>query len=256
MRVDGIGCGVMIVIPARYGSERLPGKPLVELCGKPLVQWVWEVARRVRMAERVLVAVDDERVAEVVRGFGGEAVMTRREHRCGTERLAEVAQKFPAGMYVNLQGDEPLLRAEDVEMLIKGMLESKNADAGTLCHEIGVEEAGNSNVVKVVRDEEGWALYFSRARIPHERDGDGSGVRYWKHVGVYAFRSRALELYREGVEQPEMERAEKLEQLRMLWKGMRIRVWEVAESAPGVDTVEQLEEVRRILAERSRIGIG
>ncbi|MCS7009254.1 MAG: 3-deoxy-manno-octulosonate cytidylyltransferase, partial [Chthoniobacterales bacterium] len=194
-------------------------------------------------------------VETAVKQFGGEAIMTSSQHRCGTERLAEVAAKLPAKLYVNLQGDEPLARVEDISLLIKSMEAEGQADAGTLCHAITLEEAADPNVVKVVFDHQGFALYFSRSRIPYERDGNGAAVSYWKHVGIYAFRPPALQIYNPNQNQPEMEQLEKLEQLRMLWHGLKIRVWQTTASAQGVDTPDQLNQVRQILAERIRNGI-
>ncbi|RQW87478.1 MAG: 3-deoxy-manno-octulosonate cytidylyltransferase, partial [Geobacter sp.] len=212
---------VVIVIPARFGSSRLPGKPLADILGKPMIQHVYERACAVRTAQRVVVATDDERVAETVRSFGGAALMTDPDHSSGTDRLVEVMEKVPADLYINIQGDEPLVRPEDIEKLIAGMLVDDSVAVGTLCHTLPAGEAHNPNAVKVVLDDNGDALYFSRAPIPFPRDDDYTGV-YLKHVGVYGYRNSVLEQYA-NLKQPMLEKAEKLEQLRLLYAGFRIR---------------------------------
>ncbi len=240
--------GVTLVIPARYASSRLPGKPLLQIAGKPMIQQVYERALSVKNAGRVLVAADDERVELAVKSFGGEVVMTSPDHASGTDRLAEVMLSSPADLYVNLQGDEPLVRPGDVEILIAGMLADTAVAIGTLCHPIDEEEAENPNTVKVVLAANGDALYFSRAKIPYPRENDGEG-RYLKHVGVYAYRKTTLEDYGK-LPQPMLERTEKLEQLRFLHAGYKIRAWQVEPTGPGVDTPECLEKVRLIFANR------
>lgn len=237
---------VMIVIPARFGSSRLPGKPLLDILGKPMIQHVVERANQVRTAERVIVATDDHRVVEAVRAFGGEALLTSAEHPSGTDRLVEVMATVPADIYVNLQGDEPLVRPEDIEVLIAGMLADQSVAVGTLCHPLPADEAANPNVVKVVLAANDDALYFSRAPIPYPRDQEEK-VTYLKHVGVYAYRRAALAHYGR-LPQPRLERAERLEQLRLLHAGFRIRAFRVAPTGPGVDTPECLARVRALLS--------
>jgi 3-deoxy-D-manno-octulosonate 8-phosphate phosphatase (KDO 8-P phosphatase) len=236
----------VIVIPARYGSSRLPGKPLVDILGKPLIQHVVERANQVRLAQRVIVATDDHRVVEVVRSIGGEAVMTAACHASGTDRLVEVMSMIPADLYVNLQGDEPLVRPEDIDLLIAGMADDETVSVGTLCHGIPSEEARNPHTVKVVLAGNGDALYFSRAPIPFPRDQQDA-AEYLKHVGVYAYRREVLEQYG-GLAQPMLEQAEKLEQLRLLYAGVRIRAFKVAPTGPGVDTPDCLARVRALIA--------
>ena len=211
-----------------------------------MIQHVVDRARLVRNADEVLVAVDDQRVFDAVLEFGGKPVMTRSDHESGTDRLAEVLENHSADLIVNIQGDEPLLRPEDVELLIDGMLCSPEAAVGTLCHPLPRPEAGDPNSVKVVVGNQGRALYFSRAAIPFDRDGSGV-VDYKKHIGIYAYRADVLRNF-SSLPRPAMESAEKLEQLRLLANGVPIRVWEVAPTGPGVDTPESLEEVRSILA--------
>lgn len=239
---------LVIVIPARYGSTRLPGKPLADILGKPMVQHVYERALQVPHVHAVLVATDDVRVADAVRSFGGQCVMTSPDHPSGTDRLAEVMAQVEADVYINLQGDEPLVRPADIAALAAGMWADPSVQVGTLCHAIPPEEAANPNTVKVVLATNGDALYFSRAPIPYPRDG-GDVARYLKHVGVYAYRSEVLAAYA-GLPQPMMEQAEKLEQLRLLAAGFRIRAFEVAPTGPGVDTPECLEQVRSLMAGR------
>jgi 3-deoxy-manno-octulosonate cytidylyltransferase (CMP-KDO synthetase) len=167
---------VVIVIPARFGSTRLPGKPLLDILGKPMIQHVVERARAVGSAHQVVVATDDERIAEKVRSFGGEALMTDPDHASGTDRLSEVMAKVPGDLFVNIQGDEPWVRPEDIEKLIVGMLADESVAVGTLCHRLPAREARNPNAVKVVLADNGDALYFSRAPIPYPRVNDSEAV--------------------------------------------------------------------------------
>ncbi|MCO7596019.1 MULTISPECIES: 3-deoxy-manno-octulosonate cytidylyltransferase [Pseudomonas] len=236
---------VAIVIPARYGSTRLPGKPLADIAGKPMVQHVYERALQVTNADVVIIATDDERVATAVRGFGGECVMTSPDHPSGTDRLAEVMGQVDADIYINLQGDEPLVRPSDIEALAVGMLADTSVNVGTLCHPIDAHEASNPNTVKVVLAANGNALYFSRSPIPYPRDDEAA--RYLKHVGVYAYRREVLAEYA-SLPQPIMEHAEKLEQLRLLAAGYCIRAYQVEPTGPGVDTPECLEQVRALIS--------
>ena len=240
---------VAIVIPARYGSTRLPGKPLVDILGKPMVQHVYERACEVKGADEVVVATDDERVAEAVRAFGGVVVMTSPDHPSGTDRLAEVMRRVDADLYVNIQGDEPMVKPGDIETLIAGMRADVALHVGTLCHAIDAQEALNPNLVKVVLADNGDALYFSRAAIPHPREGAAADPRlvYQKHVGVYAYRREMLAHYA-GLTPSVIEEVEKLEQLRLLSAGIRIRVWKVGKTGPGVDTPQCLQTVRRLMA--------
>jgi 3-deoxy-D-manno-octulosonate cytidylyltransferase len=235
---------VAIVIPARYGSTRLPGKPLIDILGKPMVQHVYELALQVPHVHAVVVATDDVRVMKAVLAFGGRCMMTSNTHRSGTDRLAEVMTRIEADMYINLQCDEPLARPCDIAKLAEGMRDDSSVQVGTLCHQLSPEEAINPNAVKVVLATNGNALYFSRAPIPYPRKG---GVaRYLKHVGVYAYRREVLETYAR-LSQPMIEQAEKLEQLRLLAAGFSIRVYDVEPTGPGVDTPECLERVRALM---------
>ncbi|WP_188709625.1 3-deoxy-manno-octulosonate cytidylyltransferase [Polaromonas eurypsychrophila] len=234
-----------IVIPARFASTRLPGKPLVDILGKPMIQHVVERAREVAGIDVVLVATDDARVTQVVEAFGAQCMMTSPDHPSGTDRLVEVMSTIEADIYVNLQGDEPLVRPEDVALLVAGMQADPSIDVGTLCHPLPANEASNPNSVKVVLANNSNAIYFSRSPIPYPRDA--TRATYLKHVGVYAYRRRVLENF-SALPQPMLEEAEKLEQLRLLAAGYRIRVFKVAPTGPGVDTPECLERVRAILS--------
>jgi 3-deoxy-D-manno-octulosonate 8-phosphate phosphatase (KDO 8-P phosphatase) len=236
---------VAIVIPARYGSTRLPGKPLADIGGKPMVQHVYERAMQVTGVHVVVVATDDSRVADAVSAFGGQHIMTSADHPSGTDRLAEVMRGVDADVYINLQGDEPMVRPADIARLAQGMCADAALQVGTLCHAIDAEEALNPNAVKVVLGEKGDALYFSRSPIPYPRDADAA--TYLKHVGVYAYRREVLASYA-ALAQPMVEQAEKLEQLRLLSAGFRIRVFQVEPTGPGVDTPECLERVRSLMA--------
>jgi 3-deoxy-manno-octulosonate cytidylyltransferase (CMP-KDO synthetase) len=238
-----------IVIPARYGSTRLPGKPLVDILGKPMIQHVYERALQVKGVCDVVVATDDQRVADAVKAFGGKAVMTSASHPSGTDRLVEVMQKLPADAYINVQGDEPLIRPEDIQRLVDGFNRDPDVMVSTLCHPIPASESLNPNIVKVVIDSRGLALYFSRSPIPYPRDS--SSASYLKHVGVYGYRAAVLRRY-SSLEPCMAEHAELLEQLRLLHAGIRIQTFEVASTGPGVDTPEGLDEVRRILLGNSK----
>ena len=242
---------VALVIPARYGSSRLPGKPLANLLGKPMVQWVYEKAQQVPSAQVVVVATDDQRIADAVIAFGGQVVMTSPEHPSGTDRLVEVMGQVEADVYINLQGDEPLVRPSDIEQLAQRMLADDSVEVGTLFHAIESEEAQNPNAVKVAVGQEGNALYFSRAPIPYPRD-ENKHPGFKKHVGVYAYRRSVLERYSQ-LPVSDLEQTEQLEQLRLLAAGISIRVFEVEPTGPGVDTPECLEKVRAILEGRPYI---
>ncbi len=239
----------LAVIPARYASTRLPGKPLLDICGKPMIQHVCEAVGRATLVDEVLVATDDARIARAVSNFGGRAVMTSPDCASGTDRLVELARSEQADIYLNVQGDEPLLRPADVDKLITALRDNPHMAAATPCYSISYEQALDPNLVKVVRNEAGQALYFSRAPIPFDRDGERQ-VRYWGHVGMYAYRPAALAVF--AAHAPgELERAEKLEQLRLLQHGIGIQMVELPPCAPGVDTEKDLERVRALLGGRS-----
>lgn len=247
----------VVVIPARYASTRLPGKPLLDIAGKPMVQHVWERARA-SDAEQVLVATDDLRIADTVRSFGGEVAMTQADHPSGTDRLQEVVaqQGWPENMaVVNVQGDEPLIPPRVINQVAAVLARNSRADVATLCEAI-VDESQfrDPNAVKVVLNESGEALYFSRAPIAWPRDADvmhGANNPWgYRHIGIYAYRAGFLKRY---VSWPPcaLEQTEKLEQLRALYKGSVIQVDEACEPIPaGVDTQHDLDVVRNILLTR------
>ncbi|MGV3001487.1 3-deoxy-manno-octulosonate cytidylyltransferase [Vibrio sp. E150_018] len=244
-----------VVIPSRYQSSRLPGKPLADIAGKPMVQWVHQQALQAG-ADRVIVATDDPRIEAVVKGFGGEVCMTSPDHQSGTERLAEVVEKMGIAddhIIVNVQGDEPLIPPSIIKQVAENLANS-TAPMATLGVSIDEpEEVFNPNAVKVVTDEQGYALYFSRASIPWDRDAwakKDKTIRQplMRHIGIYAYRAGFINTYINW--QPSaLEQIESLEQLRVLWYGEKIHV-ALAKEAPaaGVDTPEDLEVVRKILA--------
>ena len=227
----------------------MPAKPLALLAGKPMVQHVYERARQAKRVTRVVVATDDERILAAVQAFGGEALMTRADHRSGTERMAEVASHIPADIYVNVQGDEPLIEPAAIDAAVEAMNDD-SVRVATLCVPIThAQDIGNPNVVKVVTDFEGNALYFSRAPVPWVREPsevqDGS-PRHFKHLGIYVFRRDAL-LEFPTLPPGELEHLEKLEQLRLLENGIPIRVVETEHDSVSVDTPEDLARVEAII---------
>jgi len=251
---------IVAIIPARFGSTRLPGKPLSDIHGKPMIQHVHERVRRARRPDRILVATDDERIAAAVRGFGGEVVMTSRDHATGTDRLAEAARGTDAEIVINVQGDEPLLDPEGIDAAVEALSRDPGLDIATLSLPLlDVEEMLSASVVKVVSDARGEALYFSRSPIPAVRGGAPADPRAAaaaaverglarKHVGLYVYRRASL-LRFAALPQSPLEVAEGLEQLRALHYGMRIRVVERdGAGGPAVDTAEDLERVRALIA--------
>ncbi len=239
---------VVVVIPARYGATRLPGKPLVQLAGKPMIQRVYERAKLAKTASRVIVATDDDRIREAVEAFGGEARMTRVDHRTGTERVAEVAAHVDGDVFVNVQGDEPLLDPVAVDTAVNALLEEPRAEVATVATPIKTPgDIMDPNVVKTVLDFDGNALYFSRAPIPWVRDTASKiQVRHLKHLGLYVFQREALLEY-PTLPQGELERIEQLEQLRWMENGVKIRVAEVAHDAVSVDVPEDVARVEKLL---------
>ncbi len=234
---------VCAIIPARYASTRFPGKPLADILGKPMIQHVFERTRQASTVDRVLVATDDERIRATVAGFGGEVVMTRAEHPTGTDRLAEVAAAIDAALVVNVQGDEPLIDPLMIDQAVAPLLADPTIAMGTLKSRIVDEEDyRNPNVVKVVTDRNGFALYFSRASIPFLRDAEAADALFYKHVGLYVYRRELLLRY-PGMPETSLEKAEKLEQLRALEHGHRIFVAETDRQSIGVDVPGDLQKV-------------
>ena len=239
------GAGVAVVIPARYGATRLPGKPLAEIDGRPLIWYVWDSARRAKLPSRVVIATDDERIASAVRRFGGEAVLTSPGCASGTDRVAEAARGIGEGILINLQGDEPLMHPSVIDAVAAPLVTDPDVLMSTAA--LAREDPGEyarPSVVKVVVDARGDALYFSRAPIPHFREA-GCGP-YRKHLGIYGYRRDFL--FRVSAIPPSpLEQAERLEQLRVLQAGYRIRVVDVGHDSVGVDTPEDLKAVEEML---------
>lgn len=251
----------IVIIPARYDSTRFPGKPLCPLKGVPIIQHVYENSKRAHRADEVIVATDSELIREKVETFGGKAVMTDKRHRTGTDRIAEVAGSLDADIIVNVQGDEPLIRPEMIDDVID-VLNDQRASMGTLIKRIeDPQEITNPNIVKVVFDNEWFALYFSRSPVPYQRDewksiyeiqsvsgGQKLEIQnFYKHIGIYSYRREVL-LSLSGMEQTELEKQEKLEQLRALEHGMRIKLKETSFETCGIDTPEDLERVEKCLS--------
>jgi 3-deoxy-manno-octulosonate cytidylyltransferase (CMP-KDO synthetase) len=236
----------LAVIPARLASTRLPRKMLREIAGKPLVGWVYEAVRSSPLLSDVIIAADSEEIMEACRRHGWNARMTSSSHRSGTERVHEVSNSVAADVYVNVQGDEPLVRMEQIAALLEVMKDSA-VQVGTVKTPCPREDVGNPNAVKVVTAPGGRALYFSRATIPFDRDK--TSPRYFKHLGLYAYRKSALDLF---VTRPEstLEKSERLEQLRFLENGIPIYVGETPYDSVGVDTEEDLQRVAGILNKR------
>ncbi|PYU28228.1 MAG: 3-deoxy-manno-octulosonate cytidylyltransferase [Acidobacteria bacterium] len=241
---------ILAVIPARFASTRFPGKPLISIAGKPMIERVWERARRASLVSNVIVATDDERIANAVKSFGGQAVHTRADHRSGTERVAEVAIAHPdAEILVNVQGDLPLIEPAAIDAAIEAVRGEEDVKLGTLAVAIAnPAEIMDPNVVKTVVDFDGNALYFSRAPIPWVRDRQGPvHAKHLKHLGLYVFRREAL-LEFATFPQGDLERIEQLEQLRWLENGYRIRVAETECRSIEVDTPEDVKRVEQFLA--------
>ena len=237
-----------VIIPARYASTRLPGKPLLDIAGKPMIQHVYERACE-SGASSVTVATDDARIRVACEKFGAKVVMTSDTHRSGTERLAEAIRQLglsPDQIVVNVQGDEPLMPPAIIRHTAEVLAAHADAVVATVCCPIHDDvELHNSNVVKVVRDAHDYALYFSRAPIPFVRDGGRAPA--CRHIGLYAYRAGYIAQYLQLAPSP-YEKAEQLEQLRVLWHGGRIVLWETDQAPPaGVDSSEDLERVRKLL---------
>ncbi|MBI4379500.1 MAG: 3-deoxy-manno-octulosonate cytidylyltransferase [Nitrospinae bacterium] len=263
---------VIAIIPARYASIRFPGKPLAEIHGKPLIQHVWERVSKASLVSRVIVATDDERIFEKVRRFGGEVWMTSRHHRTGTDRISEVAKKIEGDIIVNVQGDEPLIRPKVIDTAVEPFFESplppfaKGGEGGffqmgTICTEIKDEdEFKNPNIVKVVFDRNEYALYFSRSPVPYNRDTQGNppsppfnkgGWGGFKHIGLYVYRRDFLLRFSELPPTP-LEEIERLEQLRVLENGYKIKIIKTDYDSIGVDTPEDLEKVKQAMSNGQR----
>lgn len=241
---SAVGSGIIGAIPARYGSSRLPGKPLLPIAGRPMIEHVYTRVARARGLDRVVVLTDDERIARAVEGFGGEWEMTPQDCASGTDRIAWAARQWDAAAVVNIQGDEPLIDPEAVSRIARHLAAHPDDPVVTLAAPLDAAQRDNPNAVKVVLSLAGYALYFSRSPIPYARQE--GGARPWKHLGIYGYQSAALQRLAALPPTP-LERSESLEQLRALEHGIPIRVLPVEEGAPGVDTQEDLERVERLL---------
>ena len=252
---------ISAIIPARYGSTRFEGKPLADILGKPMIQYVYEGVRQSKLIDEVIIATDDQRILEAVKAFGGKAVMTSPSHFTGTDRVAEVARNLRSEIIVNVQGDEPLINGNFIDKAIRPLLTNDDLQMSTLMTRIEeVRDWLNPHIVKVVVDQKNFALYFSRSPIPFPRDlqigrlesnpfGTNRPLpkRVFKHIGVYVFRRKFLLLFSKMKVTP-LEKLEKLEQLRALENGYRIKVNPVDYEPLSVDTPEDLEKVTAYLS--------
>jgi len=243
---------ILAVIPARYGSTRFAGKPLALICGKPMIQRVYENARGCTLVDHVIVATDSAVIAEVVNNFGGESCMTASEHQTGTDRIAEAIQNYDARLIVNIQGDEPLLPPAAITEALIPMLDDKTIPMGTLKTRIREKnDITDKNVVKVVTNMQGLALYFSRFPIPYNAD-DHSPVTMFRHVGLYVYTKEFLMTYAK-LPQTMLEKSERLEQLRALEHGYPIRVVETDYYPVGVDVPEDIKRIEGILSKKEML---
>ncbi|MDD3238044.1 MAG: 3-deoxy-manno-octulosonate cytidylyltransferase [Candidatus Gastranaerophilales bacterium] len=238
-----------IIIPARYSSTRLNAKPLIEVEGKPIIQWVWERAKQVKSADMVIIATDSQEIFDKAQSFGADVEMTSDKHKSGSDRIKEVAERHKEIDYIiNLQGDEPMINPECVEEVIKQIKETKNADIATLLSKSSKDDdLADPNVVKCVIDVNGFAMYFSRSKMPFERkehQGD-----FYKHIGIYAYKRESL--FKMGtLAQPEIEKTESLEQLRALYYGMKIKTAIVEYDSIGIDTIDDLNAFKEAVSKK------
>ena len=235
-----------IIIPARYGSTRLPAKALIEVNGKPIIQYVWEKAKSSKLADDVIIATDNEKILSACEKFGANAMMTSVDHKCGSDRIAEVAKKCPDIKYIiNVQGDEPLITPNSIDTCISALKNTPDADVSTLIRVItDEEELNNPNVVKCVKNLAGYAMYFSRSKIPYERNA--VNIEYYGHMGIYGYKREAL-FKMTSLPQTNLEKTESLEQLRLLDNGMKIITAVVKDDSVGIDTIEDVERFKEKL---------
>ena len=242
---------IAAIIPARYHSTRFPGKPLAVIYGKPMIQWVYERSRASHTIKEVWVATDDQRIYDSVKAFKGNVLITSTNHTSGTERVAEAAQKISADIFINIQGDEPLIQPQAIDLLAGTMAESSLVMA-TLKRKITQkQDIENANCVKVVTDKQDFALYFSRAPIPFCRQDCSCSDMYFQHIGIYAYQKKFL-LHIPSLPPSELEKTEKLEQLRILENGYKIKVIETDYQSYGVDTREDLMRVESIMRAKNQ----
>lgn len=233
------------IIPARYAATRFDGKVLADLCGKPVIQHVWENAKKARMLDDLIIAADDERIIEQVQAFGGKAVFTAKAHPSGTDRLREIANPLDVEIVVNIQADEPLVQPSMIDELVRALLADTSIAMATLMKKIdNKDEVANPNVVKVVVNKDNFALYFSRYPIPFYKQG--KPVQYYKHIGLYSYTKDFLFTFA-NLPPSFLEKAEGLEQLRALENGYKIKVLETTYETVGIDTPEDLAKAKKIL---------
>jgi 3-deoxy-manno-octulosonate cytidylyltransferase (CMP-KDO synthetase) len=244
---------VIAIIPARWESTRFPGKPLANILEKPMIQWVVEKVKKAQSIDDVIVATDDKRIYSQVINFGGRAEMTRSDHVSGSDRIAEVVEGMSCDIVVNIQGDEPLISPEDIDVVVNSIMSDSAVQIATLKMKINnPDDYLNPNIVKVVTDKNNFALYFSRSPIPFIRDDDPNSsklnnqVLVYKHVGLYAYKKSLLLEYSKW-DKTELEESEKLEQLRILEMGIPIKVEETTNDSIGVDCPEDIKKVEDIL---------
>jgi len=236
-------------IPSRYGSTRLKAKALSIIAGKSMVEWVYTNAKKAKNLDDVIILTDDERIADAVKNFGGKYEMTDPSCNSGTERILSVLDKFECDIAINIQGDEPLVQADDLDRLVDGLVNSKDAPVATLITKIKNKEfINNPNVVKVVLDNWDNGIYFSRANIPFDRDNTGN-VQYFQHIGIYAYKKDILQKFN-SFEGKTLENIEKLEQLRFLENGYKIKTVETDNTYISVDIADDLEAVERYLLKK------
>ncbi|MEI8350495.1 MAG: 3-deoxy-manno-octulosonate cytidylyltransferase [Candidatus Omnitrophota bacterium] len=245
------GINVIGVIPARYQSMRLPFKLVRNICDKPLIQWAWESASKSRVLDRLLIACDDIKIAEVAKSFGAEVVLTSVQHTSGTDRIAEAVRDIDAKVVVNIQADEPLLQPSTIDSVAQELLMNPSLVMSTVRKKIEDQnDIHNPNVVKVICDKDGFAVYFSRFSIPYYRSATGSKM-YYKHLGLYAYTKDFLYTFK-NLPASYLEQAECLEQLRAVEAGYKIKVLETKFDSWGVDTEEDLRKVEAILRQRAQ----
>ena len=250
MAIDRTGTKVIGIIPARYDSVRFPGKLLYMVAGKPIIQYTYERAVSASVLDDVIVATDDRRIFRAVESFGGKVMMTAKNHRSGTERIAEAADKIQSDIVVNIQGDEPTIMPESIDQVARLLQADPEADMGTLAYIIeDSSELANTNTVKVVLGKNGYALYFSRAMIPHTKSGRRhEGTLFYHHVGIYSYRREVL-LKLSSLPPSPLEISEELEQLRALENGLAIKVGITEHRSVDVNTQEDLEKIKETICQ-------
>lgn len=241
---------IAAVIPARYASSRFPGKALAEINGKPMIARVVEAVNKCSLINELYVATDDVRIEKAVKKTAAEPVMTSANHQCGTDRIAEAAENIEADLIVNVQGDEPLIQAETIKKAVEPFFSEKELLMSTLKRKINADKADNPDIVKVISDQNDYALYFSRSAVPFYREAEREAQQYYQHIGLYVYRKDFLVKYA-AMDSTSLEEAESLEQLRALENGFKIKVIETDASLIGVDRREDIELVEAELNKRN-----